>query len=133
MAILCSQTKARSKFSLIFCIFLTTALGLASRQWSLFPNIFGKYPGDALWSLMVYFGWALLKPKTQPIKIGLYALMTSFLIEFAQLIQTPWLNSIRHTTLGHLLLGTTFSPSDLAAYSIGLCIGYLLDRLILFG
>jgi hypothetical protein len=103
-------------------------LGLASRKYALFPEFLGKYPGDALWSLMVYLAWALIKPVAPPQRIALYALVTSYLVEFSQLIQTPWLNSFRHTTLGHLILGTTFSWQDISFYTLGIGLGFILDK-----
>ena len=39
------------------------ALGLASRALPVFPTALGKYPGDALWALMVLFGLAFLRPE----------------------------------------------------------------------
>jgi len=111
-------------------ILLVIGLGLASRKYpSLFPAMFGKYPGDVLWALMVYLGWCFLKPTDRPLRIGIDALITSTLIELSQLIQTPQLNAIRHTTLGHLILGTVFSWADLLAYGIGIGLGLILDSL----
>jgi hypothetical protein len=103
-------------------------LGLASRKYALFPEFLGKYPGDALWSLMVYLAWALIKPAASPHRIAFYALVTSYLVELSQLMQTPWLNSFRHTSLGHLILGTTFSWHDISFYTLGIGLGFILDR-----
>jgi len=103
-------------------------LGLASRKYPfLFPAILGKYPGDVLWSLMIYFLWAFFKPATSPYRLAVFSLITSYLDEFSQLIQTPGLNMIRHTTLGHLVLGTGFSWCDIFAYTIGVGLGIILD------
>lgn len=79
---------------------------------------------------MVYFGWAFLKPSAPPARIAIYALATSYLDELSQLIQVPWLNAIRHTTVGHLILGTVFAWGDMLAYTIGVVIAVLLDRVI---
>jgi len=51
----------------------------------------------------------------------------SCLVEFSQLYQAAWLNSIRGTTIGHLVLGSTFSWVDIAAYGVGVLIGALVD------
>ena len=54
---------ARQRPITLLAITATIALGLASRKYpALFPAIFEKYPGDALWAQMVY--WAL--PETGP-------------------------------------------------------------------
>ena len=103
-------------------------LGLASRKYPfLFPAILGKYPGDALWALMVFLGWALLKPNASTFRLAAFALATSYAVEFSQLYQAPWINSIRTIPAGHLILGSTFSWFDLIAYTIGVAIGIALD------
>jgi hypothetical protein len=40
-------------------------------------------------------------------------------VELAQLYHTPMLNSLRATTIGHLVLGSDFDARDLAAYALG--------------
>ncbi|WP_322589583.1 hypothetical protein [Sphaerotilus sp.] len=53
----------RSRLTLAAAITATIALGLASRKYpSLFPTIFEKYPGDALWAQMVYWLVAFVSP-----------------------------------------------------------------------
>jgi hypothetical protein len=126
-----TQIVSRNRALLAACILVVTLLGLASRKYTfLFPEMLGKYPGDALWSLMVYFVWAFCKPTITPYRIAIYALITSYLDELSQLIQVPWLNLIRHTTLGHLILGTGFSWYDMFFYTIGIVIGIILDIVI---
>ncbi len=106
-------------------------LGLASRKFPfLFPAFLGKYPGDALWALMVFFGWAFIRPRASTLCLALFALATSYAVEFAQLYQAPWIKGIRGTTLGHLVLGSTFGWGDLIAYAIGVGAGIALDRIL---
>jgi hypothetical protein len=105
--------------------------GLASRRFPwLFPSILGKYPGDALWALMVFCGWIVLLPSTSRTRIAIAALVTSFADEFSQLYQAPWINAIRANPLGHLVLGSGFSERDLIAYTVGVAIGVCLDGLV---
>ena len=106
-------------------------LGLASRAYDgLFPNALGKYPGDALWTVAVYLGWKLVFPAMVPWKLGLMALGQSFGVEFLQLYHAPWLDGIRGNRFGHLLLGSTFNPMDLVAYSVGATVVFLIDRFL---
>jgi len=106
-------------------------LGLASRAYDgLFPNALGKYPGDALWTVAVYLGWKLVFPAMEPWKLGLMALGQSFGVEFLQLYHAPWLDGIRRNRFGHLLLGSTFNPMDLVAYSVGATVVFLIDRFL---
>ena len=106
-------------------------LGLASRAYDgLFPNALGKYPGDALWTVASYLGWKLVVPAMAPWKLGLTALGQSFGVEFLQLYHAPWLDGIRGTRFGHLLLGSTFNPMDLLAYTMGAAVVFLIDRFL---
>lgn len=120
----------RSRFWLGVGFVAVIALGLASRQFPfLFPALLGKYPGDALWALMVFLAWGFFRPRASTRHLAAFALVTSCLVEFSQLYQTPWLNSIRSTTLGHLVLGSTFSWFDIAAYAVGVLVGVVVDKL----
>ena len=40
----------------------------------------------------------------------------------------PWIDSIRSTTLGGLVLGFDFVWSDLACYAVGVMMGMLVER-----
>jgi hypothetical protein len=51
-------------------------------------------------------------------------------VELSQLHQAPWLNAIRNTTMGHLVLGSTFSWLDIAAYAAGVSVGSLIDAVL---
>jgi len=122
----------RRRFAALAATIATIALGLASRRWpDALPAVFGKYPGDALWALMVFFGWRTLRPRACTRDVALLAAATSAAVECAKLWQAPWLVAFRHTTLGHLLLGHVFSWHNLAAYGIGVIVGVALDRLLL--
>lgn len=105
-------------------------LGLASRCWpALFPSALGKYPGDASWALMVFFGACAMRPTASTPRVAALALATSAAVEVAKLWQAPWLVQFRHTTFGHLLLGHVFSWQNLVAYAVGVLVGAGLDRL----
>jgi hypothetical protein len=109
----------------------TIALGLASRRWpDALPAAFGKYPGDALWALMVFFAWRALRPRARTRDVALLAVATSAVVECAKLWQAPWLVAFRHTNVGHLLLGHVFSWRNLVAYGVGVLAGVALDHLL---
>ncbi|MFL6682848.1 MAG: DUF2809 domain-containing protein [Burkholderiaceae bacterium] len=123
---------ARRRFVALAAMAITIALGLASRRWpAALPGAWGKYPGDALWSLTVFFGWRALRPRARASNIALLALATSAAVECAKLWQAPWLVEFRYTTLGHLLLGHVFSWQNLVAYAFGVAAGVALDHLLL--
>jgi hypothetical protein len=99
----------------------TIALGLASRKYpALFPAALGKYPGDALWAQMVYWLLALWAPGASASKLALGSLLASYADELSQLYQAPWIQQIRATTAGHLVLGSHFSWLDMASYTVGI-------------
>ena len=100
------------------------SMGLASRSHpGLFPAFLGKYPGDALWALMVFCGLGFLNPGLSTLRLALYALLISYVDEFSHLYQAPWINAVRGTYVGHLILGSTFSWYDMAAYTLGVAFG----------
>jgi hypothetical protein len=122
---------ARRRRTAIAAMLLALVLGLASRHWpGVMPAVLGKYPGDALWALMVFFGWCALRPRARTADVAGCALATSAVVEAAKLWQAPWLVAFRATTLGHLLLGHVFSWRNLVAYGVGVLVGAALDRLL---
>ena len=60
-------------------------------------------------------------------KIGCLAMAFSVVIELSQLYHAPWIDSIRHTTLGGLILGFGFLWSDLACYAVGVGLGAAIE------
>ena len=59
-----------------------------------------------------------------------YHIRLAYFIEFSQFYHAPWIDAIRSTTLGGLVLGFGFQLSDLIRYFVGVCIGYLLNTMI---
>lgn len=120
------MTKKRLLY--IILTIVTMILGLASRKYgSLLPNFLREYSGDALWALMVYFGFSFVFIKLSINKRGIIALVFSFVIEFSQIYQGAWINKIRDTTLGALILGHGFLFSDLICYTVGITIGVIIS------
>jgi hypothetical protein len=106
-------------FYLLF-VGLTIAAGLCSRRYpAAFPAFVAEYAGDALWAAMVYFGVCFVFPAIKMRYATLLALAFSFGVEISQLYQADWINAIRGTTLGALVLGNGFLWSDLLCYVVG--------------
>ena len=121
----------RSRPLYVLLVLAVIAAGLASRRYPfLLPAQFGKYPGDALWALMVMLLYGLARPGWSIGRVAAAALATSFAVEFSQLYQADWINAVRHTTLGHLVLGSTFHAPDLLAYSAGVAADAALECLL---
>ena len=102
------------------------ALGLLSRRVKFVPAACG----DALWAMMVYCCFRIVLIRKPMIISAVAALITSFAIEFSQMLTPDWLVKIRSTFLGHMLLGQGFLWSDLLAYTIGIAVVYGLTALI---
>jgi hypothetical protein len=118
----------RNRFIYAVATFVVTALGLLSRQCpNLLPDALGKYPGDTLWAMMVFCGTGLLFPRLPTAFTGLAAFTFSCAVEFSQLYQAPWIESVRDTLPGRLILGRGFSWRDIAAYAIGILIGWVVE------
>ena len=100
-------------------------LGLLSRKTSICSIDFViMYVGDVLWAMMVYFGCRLLFVSLKKSASFGVALSFSYLIEVSQLYHAPWIDSIRATTLGGLVLGFGFLWSDIACYTVGVTLGF---------
>ena len=54
----------------------------------------------------------------------------SLMIELSQLYHAPWIDAIRRTRLGGLVLGYGFLWSDLACYAVGVVCGAFAELLI---
>ena len=118
---------------LVYCaiVLAVIALGLASRKFPwLFPAALGKYPGDALWTMMVFFALAVIAPRLSVLQLALGALAISWAVEFGQLYQAPWIAAVRAHPLGHLVLGTAFGWMDLVAYTVGAVVSFMIESRI---
>lgn len=122
--------KNRSRVIYGLMIVIVIGLGLASRSGSpLLPELVATYAGDILWALLVFLLLGFLIPSQQTAKIGAIALLFSFSIEVSQLYHAPWIDAIRQTRLGGLVLGYGFLWSDLLSYSIGIFIGLMSEAI----
>jgi Protein of unknown function (DUF2809) len=105
-------------------------VGLASRQYSHVGSFVHDYLGDAIWAGMIYVGLRMLFPQFSLQKTALMAIIFTYSIEISQLYQADWLNALRHTTLGGLILGFGFLWSDLVMYFLGIFGMMWVDRVV---
>ena len=105
-------------------------LGILSRKFSyLMPDIINTYLGDAIWATMIYVMMAFVFAHKLPKQIAVFSLLFCYAIELSQLYQAPWINAIRSTTIGALVLGSGFLWSDLLAYALGILSVTLLEMI----
>ena len=118
----------RSRFWYGLAGALVIALGLASRQYAaVLPAFVAEYAGDTLWALMVFLIVGLLAPRWSSLRVAAAALAISFAVEVSQLYHAPWIDAIRDTRVGGLVLGFGFLWSDLACYTLGVALGVMLE------
>lgn len=104
-------------------------LGISSRAFSdQLPLFVSSHFGDALWASMVYFMFRVLLVKQKLWLSLVLSLIFSFGIEFSQLYQAEWINGIRATLLGGLILGKGFLWIDLVRYTVGIMLSCGMDQ-----
>lgn len=104
-------------------------LGILSRKLSyLLPNFVNTYLGDAIWAAMIYVMMAFVFANKLPKEVAIFSLLFCYSIELSQLYQAPWINAIRNTTFGALVLGSGFLWSDLLAYALGVGMAFLIEK-----
>ncbi|MFD2572661.1 DUF2809 domain-containing protein [Spirosoma soli] len=102
-------------------------IGFASRRF------FGQYPfiklyvGDGLWALMIFLGFAFTFRQWSTQAVAAAALGFSVSIELSQLYHASWIDGLRATPLGGLILGFSFLWTDLLCYSVGVGIGAVVE------
>ena len=106
-------------------------LGLATRKYGCYlPSFVAEYAGDTLWGLVVFLVISGAVPNAGVANRGAYAFAFAITVEVSQLYQADWINHLRRTTLGGLLLGFGFLWSDIACYASGISIGIATDYLL---
>jgi hypothetical protein len=124
----------RHRLLFLINIFAIVPLGYIVR----FSHILPEFISDAAGGIAYELFWILLVLTLFPranIRLTVISVcLTTCTIEFLQLCQPPWLQAIRTTLLGRLLLGSTFSWLDFPPYFIGSSLGllwvYYLDRVV---
>lgn len=110
----------------------TIVAGLASRSYQTsLPTFVAHYAGDTLWAAMVFWLLALVWRRGRTILITAASLVFAFAIEVSQVFHATWIDSIRATRLGALVLGSGFLWSDLLCYTIGVAIAAGVDALLI--
>ncbi|WP_229263524.1 ribosomal maturation YjgA family protein [Cohnella cholangitidis] len=94
------------------------------------PDFIASHFGDALWAAMVYFGVRMLFVNKSLYWAMIASLIFCFAIEFSQLYQASWINGIRNTLVGGLVLGKGFVAADLVRYSVGVLISLGIDKIL---
>ena len=107
---------------------VTIALGLSIRRFSeALPSLIARYAPDALWASLVYWLISAVSPRARPFVVAAGAFLFSAAVETSQLYHAPWIDAVRATRLGALVLGSGFLWSDLACYAAGVALAAGID------
>jgi hypothetical protein len=106
-------------------------LGLGTRTYAAaLPAPVGTYAPDVLWALMVFLLAAAIVPHLSTPHTAVIATAFAYMIELSQLYQAPWINDIRATRPGGLILGHGFLWSDLGCYAGGIALGTMTKMIV---
>ncbi len=112
---------------LVIIIGITVRL---KQEW--FPDFVNLWLGDLLYAVMMFFAISFLFPNKKALHRAFAAAIVCYAVEFFQMYHAPWIEAVRSTLLGKLILGRGFLWSDVLAYSAGVVMAYLLDKVLFF-
>ena len=113
---------------LLISIFLIVPLGYVVRFHGPAPewlnDSFGSIAYEIFWILLVAF----LFPQASPLWTAVGVCLATCVLEFLQLWHPPFLEAMRATLPGRLVLGNNFTGSDFLSYFIGSLLGWVWMR-----
>lgn len=115
---------------LVLFIFFTW-LAIATRThagW--FHPFIQEYGGDIIWAGMFLFFLRIFLGRMYLLKLAFICYLLGVSVEFLQLYHAPWIEAIRQTRVGGLMLGFGFLWSDIICYAVGTAIAYCMIRII---
>ncbi|MCY8545365.1 DUF2809 domain-containing protein [Bacillus vallismortis] len=122
----------RKRWVYVALTIIIMTIGLGSRTFSsVLPDAVNPYLGDSLWAAMIFTGCGFLFQKMNTIMTGIISLSFCFFIEISQLYHADWIDQIRDTSLGGLVLGYGFLWSDIEAYTIGIALCTAIELIVL--
>lgn len=120
----------RNRIIYFFIILILIISGILSRQISSpFSDWSGKYPGDVIWTMIVFFITGFILKNKSSFSIAVISLLVSFIIEFSQLYHALWIDKIRSFQLGGWILGIGFHWQDLICYLAGILLCVLIEKI----
>jgi hypothetical protein len=93
------------------------------------PPVFRDVLGDALWAMMIVWWMGVAAPRLRLRTRGMAALAICVAVELSQRYHTPFLDALRRTRPGHLVLGSGYDPRDLLAYALGVVAAVVVAQL----
>jgi hypothetical protein len=90
-----------------------------------------KYGGSTLWAVMIYWVLVIAWPERRPFQLAWIAGGIALLVELQRLYHAAWLDVIRASLPGILLLGRFFSVWDIVAYWVAIAVVAVLDGAVI--
>jgi glycopeptide antibiotics resistance protein len=85
---------------------------------------------DVVWATMVYFLFRIVFINWSKIKVAAIGILFSCVVEISQLYHDDWIDKLRGTFLGGIILGSEFVWTDLLAYLCGIAFGIIIDYFV---
>ena len=118
--VLIGMSRLTPRLAYLLAIALVIPLGLSTRSAAVpWPAFVVEHGGDALYASMAYLGFRMLRPGARPVAALGLALAACYAIELLQLYQAPWMQALRKTLPGRLVLGSGFLWLDFVRYTVG--------------
>jgi uncharacterized membrane protein len=111
--------------ALLLTIVIIIPLGYWLRFSPLLPWWVADISGSLAYQILCIAIVQFCFPKVSIAKTAIGVFLFSCAIEFLQLYQPAWLQAIRATLLGRLILGNTFLWEDFPPYALGCGLGWL--------
>ncbi|MDB9315197.1 DUF2809 domain-containing protein [Spirulina sp. CS-785/01] len=115
----------KSRLLAVLGLIVLIPIGLYSKAYS---GIASQWVNNSLGAVFYEMAWCFLFYSVFPTpkavwRIPLAVFLVTCGLEFLQLWQPDWLQAIRATFLGKMILGTTFAKADFFYYVIGCGLG----------
>jgi glycopeptide antibiotics resistance protein len=115
---------------LLLNIFLVIPLGYVIRFSHVLPEYIRHIGGSLAYEILWILVGAFLFSRANRRRIAIWVFLLTCGIEFLKLYQAPWIQAIRGTLAGRLVLATTFDRSNFPVYLLGSYLGWLWIRFL---
>ncbi len=113
------------RVSLLVSLLLTVGLGLASKFYrGLGQGWLNNSLGGVFYEIFWVLALVLVMVKLKPLSAAIGVFVMTSILEILQLWHPPFLEAMRATFMGRMILGTTFVWSDFFYYVVGCAIAW---------
>lgn len=113
----------------LLILFIIVCIGLYSRRMTGIITEIIDFK-DVVWAMMIYFLFRIVFLDWSIKKVAVIGILFCFMVEVSQLYHDEWIDKLRRTFLGELILGSQFVWGDLTAYLCGIGFGIIIDYFV---